>query len=64
MMEGVKNLVIRSQNLPVTRIVEQLMEQKSSKVRLTALDVTSTIEPLQHRTPWTTSKFLVNSILC
>jgi hypothetical protein len=30
-MEGVKNLVIRSQNLPVTRIVEQLMEQKSSK---------------------------------
>ena len=41
-MEGVKNLVIRSQNLPVTRIVEQLMEQKSSKVSRTGRDVQST----------------------
>ena len=32
-MEGVKNLVIRSQNLPVTRMVEQLVEQKASKVK-------------------------------
>lgn len=31
-MEGVKNLVIRSQSLPVTRMVEQLVEQKASKV--------------------------------
>jgi hypothetical protein len=28
-MEGVKNLVVKKHNLPVTRIVEALMEQKS-----------------------------------
>ena len=29
-MEGVKNLVVKKHNLPVTRIVEALMEQKNS----------------------------------
>jgi len=29
-MEGVKNLVVKKHNLPVTRIVDELMEQKQS----------------------------------
>ena len=41
-MEGVKNLVIRSQNLPVTRMVEQLVEQKASKVNEQSVQHTDT----------------------
>ena len=41
-MEGVKNLVIRSQNLPVTRMVEQLVEQKASKVNGQSIQHTDT----------------------
>lgn len=30
-MEGVKNLVVKKHNLPVTRIVDELMEQKPTQ---------------------------------
>lgn len=45
-MEGVKNLVIRSQSLPVTRMVEQLVEQKASKV--------TCVQPMQEHTQFIT----------
>lgn len=44
-MEGVKNLVVKKHNLPVTRIVDELMEQKSSS----ETDDYRYLDPKQHR---------------
>ena len=38
-MAGVKNLVVKKHNLPLTKIVDEIMEQKQGKVMITGDDI-------------------------